>query len=89
MVNILLSNKNYSNEEIIFMVYGLDGYVISSMNYNQSSTSAIKTMIDQLPRDRTQWASKFEQTYKWNTRGDTEGYIVEAILRQHTSTGTV
>jgi hypothetical protein len=69
--------------------YKLDGYVVSSMKYGESSTSAIKTMIDQLPPDRTQWTSKFEQTYKWNTRGDTEGYVVEAILRQNTSTGTV
>jgi hypothetical protein len=82
-------NLKWGKPQFDSATYRLDGYVISSMNYSQSSTDAVKTVIDQLPPYRTQWASKFEQTYKWNTRGDTEGYIVEAILRHHTGTGTV
>ncbi len=69
--------------------FKLDGYVVSSMNYGPSNTAASKNLIEVLPPNRMEWAGRLEQTYRWNTQGDVQGYVVDAILHQHTSTGTI
>jgi len=68
--------------------YQLDGYVVSAMQYGPSSTAPVKTPVAQLPRGNTNWSAPFNQTYRWNTNGDLEGYTVEALVRHTSSTGS-
>ena len=65
-------------------MYQLVEYDVSMMQYGPTSTAPVKIPLAQLPPNQTQWVQFFTQTYRWNTGGDTQGYVVEAVLR-HTS----
>jgi hypothetical protein len=67
--------------------YRLDGYVISAVQYGPMSISPAKAPIAHLPLNETQWSEAFTQTYRWNSRGDIDGYIVEAIVRYNSKSG--
>jgi len=67
--------------------YQLDGYVVSRMQYRPGSTAPEKLQIAQLSSQETQWRGSFTQTYRWNTGGDIESFVVEAVLRRFSSTG--
>ncbi len=67
--------------------YRLDGYLISAVQYGPMSISPVKAPIAHLPVNATQWSEAFTQTYRWNSRGDTDGYIVEAIVRYTSKSG--
>jgi hypothetical protein len=67
--------------------YRLDGYTVSVMQYGPGSTGPVKVPISRLPPGTTQWTGPFNQTYKFSTGGDIEGYTVEAQLSNLSSTG--
>jgi len=69
--------------------YRLDEYVVSRVQYEPTSTAPQKTPLARLSPQYTQWTESFNQTYRWNTSGDVEGYTVEAVLRRISSTGYV
>jgi len=61
--------------------YELYGYEIIRLYYDGSSTAASRQVVAQLPRESLRWRGPFEQTYRWNTGGDLEGYRVDALFR--------
>jgi hypothetical protein len=67
--------------------YRLDGYVVSKMQYGPRGTAPEKVQLAGLSSQETEWRSPFTQTYRWNTGGDIESFVVDAILRQVSSTG--
>lgn len=69
--------------------YQLDEYVVSKMQYGPRSIVPEKLPLDRLSPENTQWGQEFAQTYRWDTGGDVEGYVVEAMLRRVSSTGHV
>jgi len=69
--------------------YQLDGYEVSILQYQSTSTVPVKSLVSQLPPGSQQWTGPFNQTYRWNTSGDIDGYVVEAVFRHTSSTGHV
>ncbi|UCD45171.1 MAG: hypothetical protein JSV27_01310 [Candidatus Bathyarchaeota archaeon] len=67
--------------------FRLDEYVVSRMQYRPGSTAPEKLQIARLTPQETQWRGSFTQTYRWNTGGDIESFVVEAVLRHFSSTG--
>lgn len=61
--------------------YELYGYEVIKLLYDGSSTAASREVAAQLPREALRWRGPFEQTYRWNTGGDLEGYRVDALFR--------
>ena len=61
--------------------YELYGYEIIKLYYDGSSTSASREVAARLPRESLRWRGSFDQTYRWNTGGDIEGYRVDALFR--------
>ncbi len=61
--------------------YELYGYEIIKLLYDGSSTVASREVAAQLPREALRWRGSFEQTYRWNSGGDIEGYRVDALFR--------
>ena len=78
---------NWDPPQFDASMYQLEEYVVSRMQYGPTSTAAQKTPVARLSPQYTQWAERFNQTYRWNTSGDIEGYTVEALLRRVSSTG--
>ncbi len=68
-------------------VYRLDGYAVSAMQYGPGGAGPVKVPVARLQPGVTQWAGPFNQTYKFSTGGDIEGYTVEALLSNTLSTG--
>ena len=61
--------------------YELYGYEIIKLEFDGSSTAASREVLAQLPRESLRWRGPFEQTYRWNTAGDLEGYRIDALFR--------
>ncbi len=61
--------------------YQLEEYIVSRMEYGPRSTAPQKVPLKRIPPQQTNWKGDFTQTYKWNTRGDVDRYIVDAVLR--------
>jgi hypothetical protein len=78
---------NWDTPEFDANKYQLDGYVISKMTYGPTSTAVQQTQIAQLSPQYTQWRGFFDQTYRWNTAGDWDGFKVEALLREINGSG--
>jgi hypothetical protein len=67
--------------------YQLEGYNVYAMQYGPSSTAPTSVQVARLPPNTTQWSETFNQTYRWNTSGDLDGYVVEALIRRQSSEG--
>jgi hypothetical protein len=67
--------------------YQLEGYNVYAMQYGPSSTVPTNVQVAKLPPDITQWQEAVHQTYRWNTSGDIDGYMVEALIRHQSSDG--
>jgi uncharacterized membrane protein YtjA (UPF0391 family) len=61
--------------------FELYGYEVIRLFYDGSSTAASREAVAQLPREALRWRGPFEQSYRWNTGGDLEGYRVDALFR--------
>jgi uncharacterized membrane protein YtjA (UPF0391 family) len=61
--------------------YELYGYEVIRLYYDGSSTTSIRAEPIRLPPDSTGWRGPFDQTYRWNTAGDIEGYRVDALFQ--------
>jgi len=61
--------------------YQLDGFEVTRLYYDGSSTSANRMIADRLGPESRYWNRSFNQTYRWNTGGDIQGYRVDAIFR--------
>lgn len=61
--------------------YELMGYEIIRMRYDGTSTASSRMVMERLPPDSSGWTGPFDQTYRWNTGGDLEGYRVDALFR--------
>ena len=84
LVNLTWSPPPFDNS-----VYQLVGYDVSRIDYVSTSTAPVKTFLTRLPPGTQGWTGAHYQSYRWNTRGDIEGYVVEAVLRHTSSTGHV
>ena len=62
--------------------YELMGYEIVQMLYDGTSTAPSRMVVDQLPPGNSGWTGPFDQTYRWNTAGDIEGYQVDALFQE-------
>lgn len=58
------------------------GYEVVEMRFDGTSTASSRMMVDRLPPGSSGWRGGFEQTYRWNTGGDLEGYRVDALFRE-------
>jgi len=67
--------------------FQLDEYVVARVQYRPGSTAAEKVQVARLTPKETQWRGSFTQTHRWNTGGDIESFVVEAVLRRFSSTG--
>jgi hypothetical protein len=67
--------------------YQLEGYNVYAMQYGPSSTASTNVQVAKLPPDATKWTARFNQTCRWNTSGDLDGYMVEALIRRQSSEG--
>jgi hypothetical protein len=67
--------------------YQLEGYNVYAMQYGPSSTTPTNVQVAKLPPNTTQWSARVSQTYRWNTSGDINGYMVEALIRRQSSEG--
>lgn len=63
-------------------VYELQGFEISQLQYDGTSTSATRSVVDRIGPDSRYWNGPFNQTYRWNTGGDIQGYRVDAIFKE-------
>ena len=61
--------------------YELVGYEIVRLRYDGTSTAPSRSVMERLPPGSSGWTGPFEQTYRWNTGGDLEGYRVDALFR--------
>ncbi len=61
--------------------YELMGYEITRMRYDGTSTAPSRMAMVRLPLGSSGWTGPFDQTYRWNTGGDLEGYRVDALFR--------
>jgi hypothetical protein len=68
-------------------IYRLDGYEVSVLKYGPGDTVPVKTLVAKLSPDTIQWMSHYNQTYRFSTGGDLNGYVVDALLRHITNTG--
>jgi hypothetical protein len=78
---------NWNQPQFDASMYRLDEYIVSRMQYGPTSTAVQKVPLARLSPQNTQWVESFNQSYRWNTGGDIEGYTVEAVLRRISSTG--
>ena len=60
--------------------YELEGYEVVRLQYDGRGSEASKNPMARLPPERERWEWSFEQTYRWNTAGDVEGYTVNALF---------
>jgi len=65
--------------------YELEGFEVTRLYFDGSSTSANRMIADRLGPDSRYWNGPFNQTYRWNTGGDIQGYRVDAIFKEITS----
>ena len=61
--------------------YELMGYEVIKLEFDGSSTVASRGTPVQLGPDSTGCTAPYNQTYRWNTGGDIEGYRVDALFR--------
>ena len=61
--------------------YDLVGYEIVRLRYDGTDTAPGRAVVDRLPPESPGWTGPFEQSYRWNTGGDLEGYRVDALFR--------
>jgi hypothetical protein len=61
--------------------YELQEYIVSRMEYGSTSTAPQKVPLERVPPQQTNWNGDFTQNYRWNTSGDVDRYIVDAVLR--------
>ena len=64
--------------------YELEGYEVVRLQYDGRGSEASRNTMARLPPGRERWEWSFEQTYRWNTSGDVEGYTVNALFRRLT-----
>lgn len=65
--------------------YELQGFEVTRLYFDGSSTSANRMIADRLGPDSRYWNGPFNQTYRWNTGGDLQGYRVDALFKDITS----
>ena len=61
--------------------YELEGYEVVRLQYDGRGSGSSRNTMARLPPERERWEWSFEQTYRWNTSGDVEGYTVNALFR--------
>jgi len=61
--------------------YELEGYEVVRLQYDGRGSESSRNTMARLPPERERWEWSFEQTYRWNTSGDVEGYTVNALFR--------
>ena len=61
--------------------YELEGYEVVRLQYDGRGSGTSRNTMARLPPERERWEWSFEQTYRWNTSGDVEGYTVNALFR--------
>lgn len=64
--------------------YELQGFEVTQLYFDGSGTSANRMIVDNLSPGSRYWNGSFNQSYRWNSGGDIQGYRVEAILRDLT-----
>lgn len=69
--------------------YVLDRYEVSIMRYDGTSTGPVKTLVGKLGPEAMQWGGPFNQTYRFSTGGDIEGYTVDAVFNEVAGKQTV
>ena len=62
--------------------YELMGYEVVEMRYDGTSTASGRRVVGRPPPGSTGWGGGFEQTFRWSTGGDLEGYRVDALFRE-------
>ena len=62
--------------------YELQGFEVTQLYFDGSSTSSSRKVIDRLGPDSRYWNGPFNQTYRWNTGGDIQGYRVDALFKE-------
>jgi hypothetical protein len=62
--------------------YELQGFEITQLYFDGSSTSANRTIVDRLGPESRNWNGPFNQTYRWNSGGDIQGYRVDALFKE-------
>ncbi len=65
--------------------YELQGFEVTRLYFDGSSTSANRMIVDRLGSESRYWNGPFNQTYRWNTGGDIQGYRVEALFKEISS----
>ncbi|MFH2110732.1 MAG: hypothetical protein ABIJ47_05660 [Candidatus Bathyarchaeota archaeon] len=61
--------------------YQLYGYEVTRLYYDGSGNTPRRLVVDQLAPESRSWTGPFNQTYRWNTGGDIQGYRVDAVFR--------
>lgn len=61
--------------------YELMGYDVIKLNFDGSSTVASRGQAMRYGPDSTGCTAPYQQTYRWNTGGDIEGYRIDALFR--------
>jgi cell division septation protein DedD len=65
--------------------YELEGFEVTRLYFDGSSTSANRMIADRLSPESRYWNGPFNQTYRWNTGGDIQGYRVDALFKEISS----
>ena len=62
--------------------YELMGYEVVEMRFDGTGTAPGRRVVGRPPPGSTGWGGDFEQTYRWSTGGDLQGYRVDALFRE-------
>ena len=62
--------------------FELMGYEVVEMRFDGTGTTPGRGVVGRPPPGSTGWGGGFEQTYRWSTGGDLQGYRVDALFRE-------
>jgi hypothetical protein len=65
--------------------YELQGFEVTQLYFDGSSTSSNRMIVDRLGPEGRYWNGPFNQTYRWNSGGDIQGYRVDALFKEISS----
>lgn len=75
-VSLTWSTPSYDQSK-----YKLHCYEVTKLFYDGSGNAPRRQTIDQLAPTSQNWTGPYDQSYRWNTGGDLQGYRVDAIFR--------